>query len=46
MAARKTCKELIDVRRLAELVIEHSVGVTTIRTISIKGLDSDYFEDA
>lgn len=37
---------LVDGPRLAELMIEHGVGVTTIRTIAIKRLDSDYFEEA
>lgn len=36
---------LIDGLKLADLMIEHNVGVTTIETIEIKRLDSDYFED-
>jgi restriction system protein len=36
---------LIDGLRLAELMIEHDVGVSTTRTISIKRIDSDYFEE-
>jgi len=36
---------LIGGQRLAELMIEHNIGVSTIRTISLKRLDSDYFED-
>lgn len=36
---------LIDGQRLAELMIEHGVGVSTVRTIAIKRVDSDYFED-
>lgn len=36
---------LIDGSRLADLMIEHNIGVSTIRTISIKRLDSDYFEE-
>lgn len=35
---------LIDGRRLAELMIEHNIGVSTVRTIALKRLDSDYFE--
>ena len=31
--------------RLAELMIEHNIGVYTVRTIELKRLDSDYFED-
>jgi len=36
---------LIDGPRLAELMIEHNIGVTTTRTISLKRIDSDYFEE-
>jgi restriction system protein len=36
---------LIDGTRLAELMIEHNIGVTTTRTISLKRIDSDYFEE-
>lgn len=36
---------LIDGDRLAELMIEHGVGVTTTRRIELKRADSDYFED-
>ena len=37
---------LIDGQRLAELLIEHNVGVSTVRTIQIKRVDSDYFEES
>lgn len=37
---------LIDGSRLADLMIEHGVGVSTVRTIAIKRIDSDYFEEA
>ena len=37
---------LIDGLTLAELMIEHDVGVTTARTFHIKKIDLDYFEDA
>ena len=37
---------LINGARLAELMIEHNIGVTTSRTISLKRIDSDYFEEA
>jgi len=37
---------LIDGLRLADLMIEHNVGVSTERTIAIKRLDSDYFEES
>ncbi len=36
---------LIGGKRLAELMIEYGVGVSTVRTIAIKRVDSDYFED-
>ena len=34
---------LIDGRRLAELMIEHNVGVSTVASYQIKKIDSDYF---
>lgn len=37
---------LIDGIRLADLMIEHNVGVSTTRTIAIKRIDSDYFEES
>lgn len=36
---------LIDGQRLSELMIEYNVGVSTVRTIALKRVDSDYFED-
>jgi restriction system protein len=36
---------LIDGARLAALMIEYNIGVSTYRTVEIKRLDSDYFED-
>lgn len=36
---------LIDGARLASLMIEHGIGVSTTRTIAVKRIDSDYFED-
>jgi len=36
---------LIDGSRLAELMIEHDIGVTTTRAIKLKRIDSDYFEE-
>jgi len=36
---------LIDGPRLAALMIEHSIGVATTRTVAIQRIDSDYFED-
>jgi restriction system protein len=35
---------LIDGRRLAELMIEHDIGVSTARSFVVKKLDFDYFE--
>lgn len=37
---------LIDGQRLAALMIEHGVGVSTSRSIEIKRIDSDYFEES
>src|SRR4051794_12407804 len=36
---------LIDGRRLAQLMIEHDVGVATARAYVVKKLDLDYFEE-
>ncbi len=36
---------LIDGRQLAELMIDHDVGVTVTRTYKLKRVDSDYFEE-
>lgn len=36
---------LIDGPRLATLMIEHNIGVSTTRTIALKRIDSDYFEE-
>ena len=36
---------LINGARLADLMIEHNIGVSTVRTIALKRIDSDYFED-
>lgn len=36
---------LIDGKRLAELMIDFGVGVTTARTYEIKRVDSDYFDE-
>jgi len=35
---------LIDGRQLAELMIDHDVGVTVVQTYKLKRVDSDYFE--
>ena len=37
---------LIDGRRFAELMIEHSIGVAEEHAYSIKKIDSDYFEES
>jgi restriction system protein len=34
---------LIDGKRLAELMIDYDVGVTTVTTYQLKRVDSDYF---
>ena len=36
---------LIDGTRLAWLMIEYNVGVSTVQTIALKRVDSDYFEE-
>jgi restriction system protein len=36
---------LIDGARLTSLMIEHNIGVSTTRTIKVKRVDSDYFEE-
>ncbi|MDB6023832.1 MAG: hypothetical protein JWM68_55 [Verrucomicrobiales bacterium] len=37
---------LINGKRLADLMIEHNIGVSTVRTMALKRVDSDYFEEA
>ena len=37
---------LIDGRRLAELMIEHAIGVAEEHAYSVKKIDSDYFEES
>ena len=37
---------LIDGQRLAELMIRYGVGVRTVRTVEIREIDLNYFEDA
>ncbi len=37
---------LIDGRRLAELMIEHGIGVSEEHAYSVKKIDGDYFEEA
>ena len=36
---------LIDGERLAELMIEHNLGVSTVATYEVKRIDSDFFSD-
>ncbi len=36
---------LLNGKELADLMIEHGVGVTDVRTYTLKRLDSDYFEE-
>jgi restriction system protein len=36
---------LIDGRRLADLMIQHNIGVSTSHSYEVKQIDSDYFED-
>jgi len=35
---------LVDGQQLADLIIEHNVGVAPTQTYTLKRLDSDYFE--
>jgi restriction system protein len=37
---------LIDGKQLADLMIDHDIGVNVVQTYKIKRLDSDYFESA
>ena len=37
---------LIDGKQLADLMIDHGIGVNVVQTYKIKRLDSDYFEGA
>jgi restriction system protein len=36
---------LIDGKRLAELMVEHDLGVATKNTYHVKTIDSDFFVD-
>jgi restriction system protein len=36
---------LVDGRRLAELMIEHNIGIAAVQPYFIKKIDSDYFEE-
>tara|TARA_R100000030_G_scaffold10241_1_gene6978 strand:- start:3751 stop:4659 length:909 start_codon:yes stop_codon:yes gene_type:complete len=36
---------LIDGKRLAKLMVDHNVGVTTINSFEVKRVDSDYFDE-
>jgi len=36
---------LVDGKELAELMIDHGIGVTEVATYSVKKVDSDYFEE-
>lgn len=36
---------LIDGERLADLMIEHSIGLSTVNTYHVKTIDTDYFEE-
>lgn len=44
--AIQTTIVLIDGAQLAELMIDHDVGVNTVKRLDIKRVDSDYFEAA
>jgi hypothetical protein len=36
---------LIDGKELVELMLDHNVGVSVVRSVEIKKIDSDYFEE-
>ena len=36
---------LITGKELAELMIEHGIGVTTVQTYTLRRLDNDYFDE-
>lgn len=36
---------LVDGEKLAKLMIEYDVGVSTLNTYSIKKIDSDFFDE-
>ena len=36
---------LIDGERLANLIIEHGIGLLTVNAYHLKTIDSDYFEE-
>lgn len=42
--ARKTAIVLIDRDELAQLMMEHGVGVTTVTTYAVQKVDPGYFE--
>jgi restriction system protein len=37
---------LIDGKQLVELMIDHNVGVSAVRSVEMKKIDSDYFEES
>lgn len=45
-AARASSKRivLIDGDELAELMMDHGIGVTTVATYAVQKMDADYFE--
>jgi len=46
MKSNEECIDgIINLDRLATLMIEHNISVSTVRTVELKRIDSDYFED-
>jgi len=43
--ARDNNVVLVDGKKLADLMIEYDVGVSTVQTYNIKNIDSDFFEE-
>jgi len=37
---------LIDGKKIVELMIDHNVGVSLVRSVEMKKIDSDYFEES
>ena len=38
--------QITDGKKLVDLMIDHNIGVSTVKTYETKKLDSDYFEEA
>ncbi len=45
MPKNETKIVLIDGEQLAQLMIDHNIGVSTVTSYEIKRIDNDYFEE-